>query len=237
MNHTQIDYLICDIDLSDGGHDGFSVLAKTLKKYSSSMVLMHTNRKEPKDISKAKALGACGFCSKPITEAILVDLLLNNKLWPSGFKEKRSRRHKKNITKYVKTIPNSTILIVNDDSLALDFALSTLKSYINPKDNISIFTAKSYAKAKDIIDKRKLDILITDFNLGSSETGVDVCQYMKEKSPESVRIIYSGMIKGTREELRKKNKACVDDFFSSSHNIKDVLNTAFKILRKKCNKI
>jgi len=237
LNHTQIDYLICDIDLSDGGYDGFSVLAKTLKKYPSSMVLMHTNRKESKDISKAKALGACGFCSKPITESILVDLLLNNKLWPSDFKEKRSKKLKKNSGKYVKTIPNSAILIVNDDSLALDFALSTLKSYINPKDNISIFTAKSYAKAKDIIDKRKLDILITDFNLGSSETGVDVCQYMKEKSPESVRIIYSGMIKGTREELRKKNKACIDDVFSSSHNIKDVLNTAFKILRKKCNKI
>ena len=81
LNHTKIDYLICDIDLSDKKNDGFSVLSKALEKYSSSMVLMHTNRKDPEDINKAKTLGACGFCPKPITETILIDLLLDKELW------------------------------------------------------------------------------------------------------------------------------------------------------------
>jgi signal transduction histidine kinase/CheY-like chemotaxis protein len=87
LSHTKIDYLICDIDLSDKKNDGFSVLSKTLEKYPSCMVLIHTNRKEPEDVNKARALGACGFCPKPITEAILVDLLLNKKLWSGVLKE------------------------------------------------------------------------------------------------------------------------------------------------------
>jgi ligand-binding sensor domain-containing protein/signal transduction histidine kinase/ActR/RegA family two-component response regulator len=81
LNNTKIDYLICDIDLSNKRNDGFSVLSKTLEKYPRSMVLIHTSRKELENIKKAKTLGACGFCPKPITEAILVDFLLDKKLW------------------------------------------------------------------------------------------------------------------------------------------------------------
>ena len=81
LDHKKIDFLICDIDLSDKENTGFSVLSKTLKKYRDCKVLMHTNRKEPSDINQARKLGACGFCPKPITEAILVDLLLNKKMW------------------------------------------------------------------------------------------------------------------------------------------------------------
>jgi hypothetical protein len=80
LNHTKIDYLICDIDLSDKVNDGFSVLSKTLEKYPGSMVLIHTKRKDSESINKAKMLGACGVCPKPITEAILVDFLLDKKL-------------------------------------------------------------------------------------------------------------------------------------------------------------
>jgi ligand-binding sensor domain-containing protein/signal transduction histidine kinase/DNA-binding NarL/FixJ family response regulator len=233
LNHTQIDYLICDIDLLDRINDGFSVLSKTLEKYPGSMVLIHTNRKESEDISKAKVLGAWGFCPKPITESILVDLLLGKKLWPSDFKKKQPGKSQKRVKEYVKAVPNSTILVVNDDPLALKFTLTIIKSYIDPKDNIAIFTAKSYAEAKDIIDNKKFDILISDFNLDSPETGVDVCQYIKEKKSESVRIIYSGITGGEIEKLKKTGKDCIDDIFSTSYEIKDMLNTTFKILRKK----
>jgi ligand-binding sensor domain-containing protein/signal transduction histidine kinase/ActR/RegA family two-component response regulator len=84
FNHTKIDYLICDIDLSDKKNDGFSVLSEALKKYPRSMVLIHTNHKESKEINKAKTMGACGFCPKPISEAILVDFLMDKKLWPDN---------------------------------------------------------------------------------------------------------------------------------------------------------
>ena len=233
LGHVKIDYLICDVDLSDKENDGFSVLSKTLKKYPNSMILIHTNRREPEDISKAKILGACGFCSKPITEAILVDLLLDKGLWPSDFIKKQAE----NAKGYIKAVSNSIMLIVNDDPLDLKFMLTMIESHLNPKDNISMFTAKSYIEAKDIIDSKKLDMLITDFNLDSPETGVDVCQYMKEKQTESVCIIYSGIIGKKIKELKEKNKDCIDDVFSNSYKIKDVLGKAFKILRRKCNKM
>ena len=233
LSHTKIDYLICDIDLSNKINDGFSVLSKTLEKYPNSMVLIHTNRKKPKDINKAKALGACGYCTKPITEAILVDLLLSKELWPSDFRKKQSEQSRKHTTKYVKTVPHSAILIVNDDPLALKLALTMIEAHIDPKDNISIFTGKSYVEARDIIDNKKLDVLISDFNLDSPETGVDVCQYMEEQQFGSVRIIYSGMAGKEIEGLKEANKNCIDDVFSNSYELKDILTKAFKTLRKK----
>ena len=235
LSHTKIDYLICDIDLSDKKNDGFSVLSKTLEKYSTSMVLIHTNRKDPEDINKAKTLGACGFCPKPITEAILVDLLLGKELWPSGFRKKQPEKAKKRVQEYVMVVPNSAMLIVNDDPLALKLTLTMIKSYINPKDNISIFTGESYIEAKNVIDNEKLDVLIADFNLDSSKTGIDVCRYMKEKRSESIRIVYSGIIGKKIEELKKTNKDCVDDVYSTSHEIKDMLSTTFESLIKKKN--
>jgi len=231
LDHTKIDYLLCDIDLSDKTNDGFSVLSKTLKKYSNSKVLIHTNRKEPEDINKAKTLGACGFCSKPITEAILVDLLLDKKLW--DYDSSKSKKAKENIMGCVKGVPNSSILIVNDDPLALKLTMVIIRSYIDPEDNISIYTARSYTEAKVTIDNEKLDMLISDFNLNSSETGVDVCQHMKEKQSEAVCIIYSGITRQKIEELKKINKDYIDDVFSTSCEIKDMLNASFKVLRKK----
>jgi ligand-binding sensor domain-containing protein/signal transduction histidine kinase/DNA-binding NarL/FixJ family response regulator len=233
LNHTKIDYLICDIDLSDKENDGFSVLSKTLEKYPTSMVLIHTNRKETEDINRARVLGACGYCTKPITEAILVDFLLDKKLWPDNFRKNQSEKPNKHITKYVKTVPNSNILIVNDDPLALKLILTMIKSYIDPGDNVSIFTARSYVKAKDIVDNKKLDMLISDFNLDSSETGIDVCRYMKEKLPKSVRIIYSGIAGREIEKMKEVNRDCVDDIFSTSYEIKDMLRAIFKLLQKK----
>jgi ligand-binding sensor domain-containing protein/signal transduction histidine kinase/CheY-like chemotaxis protein len=231
LDHTKIDYLLCDIDLSDKKNDGFSVLSKTLKKYSNSKVLIHTNRKESEDINKAKTLGACGFCPKPITEAILVDLLLDKKLW--DYDSSKSKKAKENIMRCVKGVPNSSILIVNDDPLALKLTLMIIKSHIDPEDNISIYTAGSYTEAKVIIDNKKLDMLISDFNLNSSETGVDVCQHMKEKQSESVCIIYSGISRQKIEELKKINKDYIDDVFSTSYEIKEMLSASFKVLRKK----
>lgn len=81
INQTKIDYLICDIDLGEKNYTGFSVLSKAINKNPDCRVLMHTNRKEPKDIKEAQERRACGFCPKPITEAILVDLLMNKELW------------------------------------------------------------------------------------------------------------------------------------------------------------
>ena len=87
MEHTHIDYLVCDIDLADKKKNGFDVLKFTKEKHPECRVMMHTNRREPEDIEMARKLGACGFCSKPITEAIFVDLLSDKELWPEEFEK------------------------------------------------------------------------------------------------------------------------------------------------------
>ena len=82
LEYTGMDYLVCDIDLADNRRNGFDVLRLIKERYPNCRVMMHTNRKDPEDIVKAKEMGACGFCSKPITEAIFVDLLSDKELWP-----------------------------------------------------------------------------------------------------------------------------------------------------------
>ena len=229
INHTKIDYLICDIDLGDKRNNGFDVLAEAIKKYPDCKVLVHTNRKEPKDIEQAKRLGACGFCSKPITEAILVDFLLKKELWPSDFKKEQLSEAKTD--EYIEAVPNTNILIVNDDLIALELNLVMMNSLTSPKDNVQFHKAKDYQEAKDVIDEIKPNILIADYNLETKETGVDVCKYMKEKNNKSISVLYSGMTRNELEELKKQNKKWVDEVFSTSAAPGNILDTAFKLLK------
>ena len=232
-SHTKIDYLICDIDLSNKKKTGFSVLSEAKQKYPNCKVLMHTNRNEPEDIRKARKLGACGFCPKPITEAILVDLLLDKKLWPSDFKEKNSSEPKREANEYINAIPNTNILIVNDDSLALKLNLTMMESLTKPKNNVQFYTATGYKQAKNIIEEIMPDILISDYNLETKETGIDVCKYFKGKNEKSISVLYSGMTQNELKELKEKNPKWVDEVFSTSCDVKNILETTFNALKSK----
>ena len=230
INHAKIDYLICDIDLGDKRNNGFAVLAEAIKKFPDCKVLVHTNRNEPKDIEQAKKLGACGFCPKPITEAILVDFLLKKELWPSNFRKKQSSETKTG--EYIEAMPNTNILIVNDDLVALELNLVMMKSLIEPKDNVRFYKAKDYQEAKSVIEEIRPHILISDYNLETKETGIDACRFLKEKKDKSISVLYSGMTQNELEKLKKKNSKWIDEVFSTSCDVKNMLNTAFGLLRE-----
>jgi hypothetical protein len=57
-----------------------------------------------------------------------------------------------------------------------------IKSHFDRKGEISISTARSYMEAKNIIDNEELDMLISNFHLNLSETGIDICRYMKKNN-------------------------------------------------------
>ena len=120
LEHTEIDYLICDIDLSDKKKDGFDILEFAKRKYPNCQVMMHTNRKEPEDISKAKDLGACGFCPKPMTEAVLVDLLLEETLWPIQVDESKKSSRRVIFLNDDRDINENTKLLMEGSSYALE---------------------------------------------------------------------------------------------------------------------
>ena len=232
LGHTKIDYLICDIDLTDEKKSGFDILKLAKKKYPNCRVIMHSNRKGAEYVNAAREIGACGFSPKPITEAIFVDLLLDNELWPDKRSELAKQKARKKTIKQIRAVPKTRILIVNDDILNLRLFSAMAKSAIDPKDNILFFTAENYKNARKIVDQEKPDIIISDYNLETTENGMDVCRYAKERNSKAIAIVYSGMAQSELRKLKSENKDWVDETHSTSIPMKDVLASALGILQK-----
>ena len=116
----------------------------------------------------------------------------------------------------------TSILIVNDDLLSLRLFSAMAKS--SAKNDTLFFTAEDYRSAQKIIDKERPSIVITDHNLETRETGIDVCRYAKEKNQKTVSVLYSGLTQNELENLKDENKDWVDEAHSTSIPLNDVLD-------------
>ena len=152
LEQTEIDYLICDIDLSDNEYNGFDVLKFAREKYPKCRVLVHTNKKDPLTIAEAKELGACGFCPKPMAEAVLVDFLLKRTLWPVQKDESKKK--------------SKTVIFLNDDKninentkLLMEDTPYDLETFIDVRSALAFYrrTENVYAILSDINLKGDLD--------------------------------------------------------------------------------
>ena len=199
LDHTKIYYLICDIDLSDKKKNGFDVLKFTKEKYHDCRVIMHTNRREPEDISRAKELGACGFCPKPITEAIFVDLLSDKELWPSKTEKvkKISKADEIEVEQQPKTKKN--ILFLNDDKM-LNFSVKI--SLKNSKYFVETFT--NVDDALSYYRKNKVCAIFSDIDLQNTLNGYDFLKEIRAKDKDIPFIFVSGSLRDTEWPKAKK---------------------------------
>lgn len=83
-------------------------------------------------------------------------------------------------------MPKHTLLLVDDEPNVL----KSLKRLLIDTD-YKIFTADSGEKGLEIFDKKQIHVVISDYRMPEMN-GVEFLSKVKEKSPETIRIILSG---------------------------------------------
>lgn len=81
-----------------------------------------------------------------------------------------------------------TLLIVDDEPNVL----SAFRRHIKPHP-IELFTANSAKEAFEVLDKKTVHVLLTDYRMHSI-TGLELCKTAKERWPEMIRMLMTGQI-------------------------------------------
>lgn len=192
----EFDYLIADIDLGYGKMNGYELSAEVLKHYQNTFVLIHSNkRKEEMDINVRKIMSDkfMGFLPKPMNQSELAQFLACKTL--------------ENIQPVVDVLASEKrkrkVLILNDDeALLLTFRI-ILKSPC-----VQILEASNISTAIKHITESKIDIILSDINLGDNEpTGYEFLKKVREKDKLIPFYLMSGYSKKEEEPKALENGA------------------------------
>src|SRR5437867_1959493 len=83
---------------------------------------------------------------------------------------------------------SQTVLLVEDDSIVRHFVIACLE-----RKNFIVLPARDGAEALEIIRNRlKVDLLLTDVNLGESMNGIEVAKHIMEQKPGTKVLVMSG---------------------------------------------
>lgn len=82
--------------------------------------------------------------------------------------------------------PQPRILIVDDDEL---FRRSLARRL---RGKVILFVAASAAEARPVIAAEELDAVVTDYDLGTAETGLDLLRDLAAGRPQVRRILMTG---------------------------------------------
>ena len=87
-------------------------------------------------------------------------------------------------------LPGKSILVIDDDALVLDATRGLLESW-----GCRVAVARSGAEAKDMLNRRTPDLIVSDYRLGQGQTGIEVvAQLMKAFGSQIPVILISGDI-------------------------------------------
>jgi DNA-binding NtrC family response regulator len=118
------------------------------------------------------------------------------------------------------------VLIVDDDKLTCDFIAELLDEF-----KVEIFTTQKPQDAIALGTEEKLDVVISDINLQSRLTGLDVLKRFKQSLPDSEVILISGF--GTLETAIEAVREGAFDYISKPFNINEVKAVVKRALEKK----
>lgn len=116
------------------------------------------------------------------------------------------------------------ILLLEDN----DIQLSALKSIVaNAFHDYRIYTATCYAEAVTALDSHAIDIFLLDINLNEERSGLDVCEYLRNKSKyEKTPVIFITDI--SVPNLDVINKYHCSNYFSKPYSDADVIDAINK---------
>ncbi|MBM3802892.1 MAG: sigma-54-dependent Fis family transcriptional regulator [Acidimicrobiia bacterium] len=118
------------------------------------------------------------------------------------------------------------ILIVDDDKLTCDFITELLDEF-----KVAILSAQTPQDALDVGSADRPDVVISDINLQSRLTGLDLLKRFKQSLPESEVILISGF--GTLETAIEAVREGAFDYISKPFNINEVKAVVKRALEKK----
>lgn len=93
------------------------------------------------------------------------------------------------------------ILIVDDDDLFRRALARRLRS------KVTLFVAASADEARAMIDAEELDAVVTDYDLGTAETGLDLLRGLLRSQPQVRRILMTG---GLPQGLHPEEGLCAE---------------------------
>ena len=108
------------------------------------------------------------------------------------------------------TVLNKTILIIDDAVNVTNLLENAFSNYFIVK------TANTYEKFVSIIDSEKIDLVLTDMNISTKYSGLDVIRYTENNYPDTKIITMSGFY---IEKIVTKYKS-----ISKPFNNKDLVN-------------
>lgn len=111
-----------------------------------------------------------------------------------------------------------TILIVDDEQSILHSIKRLLRN-----EHFEILTANSADEAIELLREKQISVLLTD-NLMPGKSGLELVEYVKSFSPDTIRIIMSGH-SDMDAVLTAVNKAEVFRFILKPWNDKDLMVT------------
>ena len=119
---------------------------------------------------------------------------------------------------------NSTILIyAADHDLAKSLTLLL-------QDEYKVHSTSILAKATEVVERREVDLLITDFGL-SLEEGIKAFERMRLKNP-GIPIIVFCPYQSRYSEIEAKIREQVNECFHKPVNIEEVMQAIARLLKK-----
>ncbi|MFH1415864.1 MAG: response regulator [Elusimicrobiota bacterium] len=116
---------------------------------------------------------------------------------------------------------STTILVIDDDP----DILKTLKHMLECS-NYTVDSACCEKEALSIIEKKHINIVLSDYNLGT-DNGLDLLEKIRKQKPEIKTILMSGAFCPNETDMHR-----IDDFLSKPFDLHKLRSTINKTLNK-----
>ena len=125
------------------------------------------------------------------------------------------------------SIPYRKVLYVDDDVDACEMMVSWLGK---DHDDMTVITAHSAGKARELISGTSFDLFILDARL-PDETGWDLCRQIRKTDRETPVLIYSGMSDNNDRKIAMD--AGADAFLVKPNDLETLSPTVRQLLRRR----
>lgn len=195
---SDVNIIISDINLP--GIDGLE-LVRQVKRFSLEIpVILITGVSMNGIRSRAYREGADGFLDKPFRISVVESMM------------QRLLKHG--------SLRGATVLLIDDNPKYRDVVKDLLKEL-----NFDPIVAKNGSEALEIIKQNRIDIVVTDLMMPGMD-GLELARKIKDVSPSSHLIIYSGITPDAAQESEIKSAA--DAFLKKPVSLEKVSEVLFR---------
>lgn len=123
--------------------------------------------------------------------------------------------------------PPFRILVVDDDRLMTEFLPRRLRKAMHP--SVEILTATTPGEARAIIESMTPHVVLSDYNLRETETGLDILRHAEAHAPDAARILFSGH---ARAEIRGLDGALIHGYLEKPMKLDELIPPLIHLIRE-----